>query len=84
MKAETVNDRLNLIFGLFFDGCFFFFLMMKQAGFLPFMTSAQAGALFVLILNTAAYSGEILYGALQTVPRGDSTQRDKSNRRRHR
>ena len=50
---------------------YFLFLKMKQAGVLPFMTSAQAGALFVLILNTAAYSGEILYGALRAVPRGD-------------
>lgn len=50
---------------------YFFFLKLKQLGFLPFMTSAQAGALFVLILNTAAYSGEILYGALMAVPRRD-------------
>ncbi len=44
---------------------------MKQAGILPGLTAAQAGALIVLILNTAAYSGEILYGALRSVPRGD-------------
>lgn len=50
---------------------YFLFLKLKQVGLFPFMTSAQAGALFVLILNTAAYSGEILYGALKTVPRGD-------------
>lgn len=35
------------------------------------LTKAQAGALIVLILNTAAYSAEIFYGALQTVPKGD-------------
>ncbi len=34
-------------------------------------TRAWAGALFVLFLNTAAYSGEIFYGALLAVPRGD-------------
>jgi polar amino acid transport system permease protein len=34
-------------------------------------TKAQAGALLVLILNTAAYSAEIFYGALRAVPRGD-------------
>ena len=34
-------------------------------------TRAWAGALFVLFLNTAAYSGEIFYGALRAVPRGD-------------
>ena len=50
---------------------YFFFLTLKQAGYASFMTSAQAGALLVLILNTAAYSGEILYGALMTVPKGD-------------
>ena len=50
---------------------YFLFLKLKQVGLFPFMTSAQAGALFVLVLNTAAYSGEILYGALRTIPRGD-------------
>ncbi len=34
-------------------------------------TRAWAGALLVLFLNTAAYSAEIFYGALQSVPRGD-------------
>lgn len=50
---------------------YFVFLSMKQAGILPWLTAAQAGALIVLILNTSAYSGEIFYGALRTVPRGD-------------
>lgn len=35
------------------------------------MTRAWAGALFVLFLNTAAYSGEIFYGALRAIPKGD-------------
>jgi polar amino acid transport system permease protein len=35
------------------------------------LTRAWAGALIVLFLNTAAYSGEIFYGALRAVPRGD-------------
>lgn len=35
------------------------------------MTSAWAGALFVLFLNTSAYAAEIFYGALQSVPKGD-------------
>jgi len=34
-------------------------------------TRAWAGAVFVLFLNTAAYSAEIFYGALKSVPRGD-------------
>lgn len=35
------------------------------------LTKAWAGALIVLFLNTAAYSGEIFYGALRSVPKGD-------------
>ena len=35
------------------------------------MTKAWAGALIVLFLNTAAYAGEIFYGALRSVPKGD-------------
>jgi len=35
------------------------------------LTRAWAGALIVLFLNTAAYSAEIFYGALQSVPKGD-------------
>lgn len=50
---------------------YFIFLRLKQAGVLPWLTSAQAGALLVLVLNTAAYSAEIFYGALRSVPRGD-------------
>ncbi len=34
-------------------------------------TRAWAGALFVLFLNTAAYSAEIFHGALRSVPKGD-------------
>ncbi len=50
---------------------YFIFLRLKQAGYAPFLTSAQAGALLVLILNTAAYSAEIFYEALRNVPKGD-------------
>lgn len=35
------------------------------------LTKAWAGALVVLFLNTAAYSAEIFYGALRSVPKGD-------------
>ncbi len=34
-------------------------------------TKAWAGALLVLFLNTSAYAGEIFYGALRSVPKGD-------------
>lgn len=35
------------------------------------LTKAWLGAAIVLFLNTAAYSGEIFYGALKSVPKGD-------------
>jgi len=50
---------------------YFIFLRIKQLGYAPWLTSAQAGALLVLVLNTAAYSGEIFFGALKSVPRGE-------------
>ncbi|MES2667984.1 MAG: ABC transporter permease subunit [Pseudomonadota bacterium] len=34
-------------------------------------TRAWAGALFVLFLNTAAYTAEIFHGALRSIPKGD-------------
>ncbi|WP_371169899.1 ABC transporter permease [Aliiroseovarius sp. 2305UL8-7] len=48
------------------------FLSLKQhfAFFQPF-TSAWLGATLVLFLNTAAYSAEIFYGALRSIPKGD-------------
>ena len=51
---------------------YFAFLSLKQVApiFDP-LTSAWAGALVVLFCNTAAYSGEIFHGALQSVPKGD-------------
>ncbi|MCR8549856.1 ABC transporter permease subunit [Salipiger sp. P9] len=51
---------------------YFLFLSLKSVSpvFSPF-TSAWLGALVVLFLNTAAYSGEIFYGALLSIPRGD-------------
>jgi polar amino acid transport system permease protein len=42
--------------------------MTVQTGWL---TKAWAGALIVLMLNTAAYSAEIFYGALRSIPKGD-------------
>ncbi len=48
------------------------FLQLKTVGLAPeAMTAAWAGALVVLFLNTAAYSAEIFYGALQSIPKGD-------------
>ncbi|WP_375692146.1 ABC transporter permease [Pseudooceanicola sp. LIPI14-2-Ac024] len=39
-------------------------------------TKAWAGALLVLFFNTSAYSGEIFYGALRSIPRGDMEAAD--------
>ncbi|MGB3555157.1 MAG: ABC transporter permease subunit [Jannaschia sp.] len=51
---------------------YFLFLSFKQvAPWSEQLSSAWLGALVVLFLNTAAYSGEIFYGALRSVPRGD-------------
>ena len=59
---------------LFIQFFFAYFLFLSLKGvspaFGPF-TSAWLGALVVLFFNTAAYSGEIFYGALQSIPRGD-------------
>ncbi|SPJ24785.1 ABC transporter permease [Palleronia abyssalis] len=51
---------------------YFAFLSLKGSSsvFDPF-TAAWLGALIVLFCNTAAYSGEIFYGALRAIPRGD-------------
>ncbi len=40
------------------------------------LTRAWMGALIVLFLNTSAYAGEIFYGALQSIPKGDSEAAD--------
>ena len=59
---------------LFIQFFFGYFLFLSLKGVAPFFTplsSAWLGALVVLFLNTAAYSGEIFYGALKSIPRGD-------------
>ncbi len=59
---------------LFIQFFFAYFLFASLKGSYPIftpLTSAWAGALLVLFLNTAAYSGEIFYGALQSIPKGD-------------
>ncbi len=51
---------------------YFLFLSLKSVSpfFSPF-TAAWLGALIVLFLNTAAYTGEIFFGALRSIPKGD-------------
>jgi polar amino acid transport system permease protein len=54
-------------------------VMLPRAGFnvlgitveTAWLTKAWAGALIVMFLNTAAYSAEIFYGALRSIPKGD-------------
>jgi polar amino acid transport system permease protein len=73
------GSPLFIQFFLFYEA----FVLLPQAGFdIPlgvttitletdWLTKAWAGALIVLFLNTAAYSAEIFFGALQSVPKGD-------------
>ena len=64
---------------LFIQFFFAYFLFLSLKGVFPIfspLTSAAWGALVVLFLNTAAYSGEIFYGALQSIPKGDTEAAD--------
>ncbi len=63
--------RGSPLFIQFFFAYFLFLSLKGQSSFFDPFTSAWAGALVVLILNTAAYSGEIFYGALRSIPKGD-------------
>ena len=59
---------------LFIQFFFAYFLFLSAKQVMPFMapfTAAWLGALVVLFFNTAAYSGEIFYGALLSIPKGD-------------
>ena len=64
---------------LFIQFFFAYFVFLSLKGVSPIFdpfTSAWLGALLVLFLNTAAYSGEIFYGALQSIPKGDTEAAD--------
>ncbi len=63
--------RGSPLFIQFFFAYFLFLSLKSVSPFFDPFTSAWAGALVVLFLNTAAYSGEIFYGALQSIPKGD-------------
>ncbi|WP_300038081.1 amino acid ABC transporter permease [uncultured Roseobacter sp.] len=68
--------RGSPLFIQFFFG-YFLFLSLKSVHpvFDPF-TAAWLGALVVLFFNTSAYSAEIFYGALLSVPKGDTEAAD--------
>ncbi|MCP4789111.1 MAG: ABC transporter permease subunit [Gammaproteobacteria bacterium] len=55
---------------------YFAFLALKKMGLITWLTSAQSGALLVLILNTAAYAAEIFFGALKAIPKGEMEAAD--------
>lgn len=63
--------RGSPLFIQFFLAYFFFIQLKSVSGFFDPFTSAWAGALVVLFFNTSAYAGEIFYGALRSVPKGD-------------
>ncbi|SLN17047.1 Histidine transport system permease protein HisM [Pseudoruegeria aquimaris] len=59
---------------LFIQFFFAYFLFLRLKSVSPMfdgLTAAGLGALIVLFLNTAAYSAEIFYGALRSIPKGD-------------
>ncbi|MCV2868213.1 ABC transporter permease subunit [Defluviimonas sp. WL0002] len=59
---------------LFIQFFFAYFLFLSLKNVFPVfspLTSAWAGALVVLFFNTSAYSAEIFYGAMQSIPKGD-------------
>ena len=63
--------RGSPLFIQFFFAYFLFLSLKNVAPIFNPLTSATFGALVVLVLNTAAYTGEIFYGALQSIPKGD-------------
>ena len=63
--------RGSPLFIQFFFAYFLFLTLKSHYSFFDPFTAAWLGALIVLFLNTAAYSGEIFYGALQSIPKGD-------------
>jgi polar amino acid transport system permease protein len=68
--------RGSPLFIQFFFAYFFFLSLKGVAPIFDPLTSAWLGALIVLFLNTAAYSGEIFYGALRSIPKGDMEAAD--------
>ncbi len=63
--------RGSPLFIQFFFAYFFFLSLKSTYPFFGPFTAAWLGALIVLFLNTAAYSAQIFYGALQSIPKGD-------------
>ncbi|MGJ8546999.1 MAG: ABC transporter permease [Sulfitobacter sp.] len=63
--------RGSPLFIQFFFGYFLFSALKSEFAFMAPFTAAWLGALVVLFFNTSAYSAEIFYGALQSIPKGE-------------
>lgn len=63
--------RGSPLFIQFFFAYFLFLSLKGSYAFFDPFTAAWLGALIVLFLNTSAYSAEIFYGALRSIPKGD-------------
>ncbi|MFW8634100.1 ABC transporter permease [Cribrihabitans pelagius] len=63
--------RGSPLFIQFFFAYFLFLSLKSVSPIFDAFSSAWLGALIVLFLNTAAYTGEIFYGALRSIPKGD-------------
>jgi His/Glu/Gln/Arg/opine family amino acid ABC transporter permease subunit len=63
--------RGSPLFIQFFFAYFVFLSLKSVSPVFDTFTSAWLGAAIVLFLNTSAYSAEIFYGALQSIPKGD-------------
>lgn len=68
--------RGSPLFIQFFFAYFLFLNLRSSIEFFEPFTAAWLGATVVLFLNTSAYAGEIFYGALRSVPKGDSEAAD--------
>ncbi|MBA85380.1 ABC transporter permease [Thalassobius sp. S69A] len=68
--------RGSPLFIQFFFGYFLFLSLKKVVPIFAPFTDAWLGALMVLFFNTAAYSAEIFYGALRSIPKGDTEAAD--------
>ena len=63
--------RGSPLFIQFFFAYFLFLTLKSNYAFFDPFTAAWLGALIVLFCNTSAYSAEIFFGALQSIPKGD-------------
>lgn len=70
-NAFILLFRGSPLFIQFFFAYFLFLSLKSVSPLFDPLSSAFVGALIVLFLNTSAYSAEIFYGALRSIPKGD-------------